>query len=219
MATIRTSNYSERDSVRPSVPLAAVASVGLFMGLTLSLTAPFIVLKTPLPYMATPKRKLARALSTVRRRSSSDGGVFVDLGSGDGEAVYQAARLGWKAVGYELNWTLWLLAQGRRYLCWDRSLRTEFRRADFFQSRLPANTTAVMIFGVTPLMRPLSEKLAVECAAGTHILSYRFLLPTQEANRSSGASNGDETLLHAKIVYNHEEMRIYQVLDKQNKQQ
>ena len=49
--------------------------------------------------------------------------VFVDLGSGDGQAVYEAARLGYKAVGVEFNWTLWALSSLRRQLFWSSEVK------------------------------------------------------------------------------------------------
>jgi hypothetical protein len=187
--------------------MAATASAGLFLVATLGLTAPFVALKTPLPYMATPKHKVRRALLSIPEPSRK--GSFIDLGSGDGEAVLQAAKVGSfpKAIGFELNWTLWLISQCRR-LTWPRSIRarTEFRRTDFFHSKLPDDTSTVMIFGVTPLMRPLSEKLAQECSGGTHVLSYRFRLPT-----ITTARDGTGNLLNAELIYDEEEMRIYRV--------
>jgi hypothetical protein len=44
--------------------------------------------------------------------------IFVDLGSGDGQAVYEAAKLGHNAVGIEFNWTLWALSSLRRLFFW-----------------------------------------------------------------------------------------------------
>jgi hypothetical protein len=167
--------------------------------LTLGLTAPFVMAKTPLPYMATPSHKIHHALKFLREESQRK--VFVDLGSGDGEAVFQAAKLGYQAYGYELNYTLYLLSQLRRRFCWSRQEQklTHFFCRDFFQSTFPPHTSVVMIFGVTPLMKPLSERLCVEPHL-EHVLSYRFALPVNQPG-----------LLQAEIVYDVEEMRVYRV--------
>ena len=65
-----------------------------------------------------------------------------------------------------------------------------------------------MIFGVKPLMEPLSRKLAKECRPGTHVLCYRFHLPLASHNQSEENGKPGE-LLRANIVYDEEEMRIY----------
>lgn len=191
----------------------AVGATVAVMGSILTLTAPFVVLKTPLPYMATPAYKIQRALQFLST-STKRGGTFVDLGSGDGEAVYQAYRAGMfdKVIGYELNWTLWGLSQMRRIFFWGPQARrsTHIYCRDLFASPLPKETTAVMVFGVTPLMKSLSFKLARETRPGVHILSYRFPLPIQNVDNPKATKD----LLSARLVYDYEEMRVYEVVDK-----
>lgn len=187
----------------------AVLVAGTTVAVTLGLMAPFVVLKTPLPYMATPGRKVSNALQFLAKPKNH---LFVDLGSGDGEAVYQAAKCGYNAIGYELNWTLWTFSMIRRST-WPSSIRqrTAFYRQDFFRSSLPSDTSVVMVFGVNPLMEPLSRKLSAECCDGAHILSYRFWLPTHK-------EEGDK-LLRAQVVYDVEDMHIYEIGNSEEIQQ
>ena len=70
----------------------------LFFG-TLGFTAPFVLtpMKSPLPYMATPSKKLRRALKHIQQKSQEDKQgkkalTFVDLGSGDGSSIYLTMR-------------------------------------------------------------------------------------------------------------------------------
>ena len=201
--TIHPLPFHVRDS-ETRLQIAAAGSAFSVLAI-LGLTAPFVVLKTPLPYMATPGHKIRKAIEFL----GVNRGTFVDLGSGDGEVVYQASQMGYqKVIGYELNWTLWGISQLRRLLFWGKEGRkhTELRLGDFFLSSLPKDTSTVMVFGVTPLMKPLSAKLARETKAGVHILSYRFPLPLKDES--------DSDLLKAKLVYNEEEMRIYEVIEK-----
>jgi hypothetical protein len=183
------------------------------VGLTLGLTAPFVVSRSPLPYMATPKEKVYRALEFLaqknKHKTSQGDRVFVDLGSGDGEAVLQAARLGYKATGLELNFTLYAFSCLRRRLFWSPEERanSQFVRGNMFQYNVSGAPT-VMIFGVTPLMASLSQKLRTECQPGTCVLSYRFAIPL--------AFEGQHDLLQAKIVYDEQEMRIYETLPTAN---
>ena len=203
------------DNTRLKVAGAVFGSV--VVGLT-ALTAPFVISKSALPYMATPGKKIYKALDFLGKK---DRGVFVDLGSGDGEAVYQAAQLGYMSIGVELNFTLWAFSSLRRQLFWSTYERqnSSFIWANFFDFNLnDANT--VMIFGVNPLMKSLSQKIATECSSGTDVLSYRFAIPLKQqqlgeeekvkrnaAATESGSSSSD--LLDAEIIYDVNEMRIY----------
>jgi hypothetical protein len=160
--------------------------------------------------MSTPRAKVYRALEKAIRNGTTSGGrkTFVDLGSGDGEAVYQALQVGYdRAVGVELNLTLYLWSTCRRRLFWseDERKRSQFRKQNLFDYSL-SDANTVMIFGVRPLMRPISQKLAIECKPGTHVLSYRFLLPTAEPGVEG------QQLLRAKLIADDEEMRTYEVV-------
>ena len=88
---------------------------------------PFLFIKHA-PFMATPARKVRDALKFIDRKPNKllptsfsasskfpSPRTFVDLGSGDGQAVYEAAKLGYKAIGIEFNWTLWALSSLRRF--------------------------------------------------------------------------------------------------------
>jgi hypothetical protein len=172
------------------------------IGVIVGLTAPFVISKSVLPYMATPKEKVRRALQHLNKGTN---GVFIDIGSGDGEAVYQAAKLGYQSTGVELNWTLWAFSSIRRRLFWspEERARSKFLWANLFEYNLKdANANTVMIFGVSPLMKSLSQKLAAELSPGSHVLSYRFAIPT--------AFDKQPDLLRADIVYDNLEMRIYE---------
>jgi hypothetical protein len=244
-----------------------LAIAGTTVAGTLALTAPFVLqhFRSPLPYMATPKDKVRRALEFVAQRRgvqeceqgqssrppttgySGPRAIprrhFVDMGSGDGETVYQALRqragfqshqhLFATATGIELNFTLWALSQIRRILLWNRDerIRSSFIWRDLFAYSLQ-DVDTVMIFGVKPLMTSISQKLAKECRPGTFILAYRFPVPLaerssemdkhgiiEEANagsnmpltKSSRYEIPDTKLLAADLIYDAEEMRIYEV--------
>ena len=176
-------------------------------------TAPFVVLQlwTPLPYMATPRRKLAAALGVARaaaeRASARDPPKralrLVDLGSGDGEVVLTAARCGWEATGVELNATLWALSCARRLSLVGAcgAGRARFVLGDLWRFDGVRDADAVMIFGVRPLMPLVARKLRAEARAGACVLAYRFEVPL---------GTGPEEL-DAALIYDQEEMRVYQL--------
>lgn len=184
----------------PSRPWLGLAiASGVVLG-TLGLTAPFVLARTPLPYMATPSVKIRRALEFLQTQPGHRSGKFVDLGSGDGQAVRQALQAGYRsAVGIELNSTLYLIAQGRR-LFWAERNRASFVWGDLFGYSL-ASADTVFIFGVQPLMADISYKIARECQPSTMVLAYRFPLPV--------AHETDQLLVKAELIYDEDEMRIY----------
>ena len=94
--------------------------VGSSICIILGFTAPFVFVRSPLPYMATPGLKIRRALQFLDKAKDPERNIFVDLGSGDGEAVYQAARLGYRAIGIELNFTMWCFSSLRRQIFWTK---------------------------------------------------------------------------------------------------
>lgn len=196
----------------------AASIAGVTVTSILALVAPFVVTKSPLPYMATPSKKVKDALMFLQQQNPKHPRqTFVDLGSGDGEAVYQAAMLGYEqSIGIELNHTLWVVAQIRRNLFWPSHIRrkTQFLCQDMFLYDFSRADT-VMIFGVNPLMKRISKKLAGECRLGTAVLSYRFSLPLRDgdakgATPNSGGSTDRDGLLAATIIYDQDECRIYQ---------
>jgi len=181
--------------------MVVASSIAIILGFT----APFVFVRSPLPYMATPGPKIKEALTFLGKAKDPTRNTFVDLGSGDGEAVYQAARLGYRAIGLELNFTMWAFSSMRRHIFWSKEEKanSQILWKNFFDYDI-GHANTVMIFGVTPLMKPLSEKIAKECRVGTDVLSYRFGLPLAHPQRPETSQ-----LLKARIVYDQQEMRIY----------
>lgn len=181
--------------------IIVASSIAVILGFT----APFVFTRSVLPYMATPGPKIREALIALGKAKDPTQNTFVDLGSGDGEAVYQAARLGYRAIGLELNFTMWAFSSMRRHIFWTRQEKanSQILWKNFFDYDLGLANT-VMIFGVTPLMKPLSQKIAKECKVGTDVLSYRFSLPTVHPKTPETFD-----LLPATIIYDQHEMRIY----------
>jgi len=181
--------------------MLVASSIAVILGFT----APFVFVRSPLPYMATPGPKIREALKYLGKAQDPSRNTFLDLGSGDGEAVYQAARLGYRAIGLELNFTMWAFSNMRRLIFWSREEKanSQILWKNFFEYDI-GHANTVMIFGVTPLMTPLSKKIAKECKVGTDVLTYRFGLPVAHPKRLDKVE-----LLKAKIIYDRQEMRIY----------
>jgi hypothetical protein len=212
----------------------ALAIAGTVVLGTIGLMAPFVSglrHKFYLPYMATPKDKVRKALqhavtNHVTSASCSTAQVshsrilprkFLDLGSGDGEAVYQAVQITSPvaldlAVGVELNPTLYTIASLRR-LTWTSSQRRRslFLCGSFWKHPLRPYSV-VMIFGVPPLMSDLSDKIHRECEPGTVVLSYRFPLPPagdSVVQVQPGQGTGTKEVTTTVLVRQEDEMFTY----------
>ncbi|KAL9181739.1 hypothetical protein ACHAXT_012082 [Thalassiosira profunda] len=215
---------------------AALGAIGgAFVGVA-AFTAPFVLmqLRSSLPYMATPRGKVERALKFVSQRPASSAPSaqaqankkgrslnFVDLGSGDGSTLLAAASLGWRATGLELNPSLWFISNVRRLFS-PKMIRsnTHVVLGDMFSNATARKrlqrADCVMIFGVKPLMPKIAELVQGECRPGCHLMSYRFPVPlVSDANTTAKVnkqrSKSEESGINATIIYEEEEMRIYEL--------
>mmetsp|Transcript_37135 Transcript_37135/g.80168 ORF Transcript_37135/g.80168 Transcript_37135/m.80168 type:complete len:254 (+) Transcript_37135:315-1076(+) len=202
-------------NTRNNVALGMIG--GAFVGI-MALTTPFVAmqLRSSLPYMATPRDKVERALRFISQRTATASNKnslkssptqqltkkkgnqlnFVDLGSGDGTAILAAASLGWNATGLELNPTLWFVSSLRRLFS-HRTIRTNSQlvMGDMFQNETAKKrlrvANCVMIFGVQPLMPKIADLVQRECHPGCFLMSYRFRVPLLTNATSDVKKNAD----------------------------
>lgn len=136
------------------------------------------------PYVPTRSRDLKDILSGAELKK---GDLIIDLGSGDGRLLIEAAREGYRAKGFELNpflvvVTWWRL---RRY----RS-RASVSWSDFWLTPLPDETKAVFVFLAAPFMNRLAKKLETEAKRLGHdiiLVSYGFEVKDREATKTQGS--------------------------------
>ena len=204
-----------------SKQIAASILGASFVG-TIALVSPFVFMqiKSPLPYMATPRRKIINALEFIKSQHQQKDIRFkpryFDLGSGDGETVLAAGSMNWRATGFELNSTLYLISKAR-WLMTPHVIRKncDFRYGDMWKQNI-GDADAVMIFGVKPLMPKIAHKIQSECRTGTFVLSYRFHIPLMNGNDhkvklGQNEVKGSAGFLNADLVYDEEDMRVYRL--------
>lgn len=122
-----------------------------------------------IPWMATPNHIIATAILQLPK---GEGRRFVDLGSGDGRLVIAAAKNGYFAIGYELNYVLIMLS----YLNAIRSGvigKVQFRRSDFWKSEL-SGVDVVSCFGVNSVMDRLQDKVTSSAKKPMSVVLFRF---------------------------------------------
>ncbi len=126
------------------------------------------------PYVPTHRNTTKKALDILNLKK---GDLLVDLGSGDGVMLKAAAMRGIRAIGYELNPILCLLAWLR---CYKYRGIVNVKCRDFWFTNLPKNTDVVFVFLAGPFMRSLGRKLKKEMKLRKRelrVVSYGFEIP------------------------------------------
>lgn len=182
--------------------LVLIGSLGVAIGLLGCVALPFLSVPARaklgrIPWMATPNHIVTTAFSTLETGlHAKSPKILVDLGSGDGRLVIHAAKLGYKAIGYELNYVL----VGLSYVNAFRAgvlHKVEFRVADFWKSDL-SGVSVVACFGVRGVMDRLHQLVlkttSVPRSEALSVLLFRFPLP-ESAKRH--------------LIFNKDELFIY----------
>ncbi len=156
--------------------------------LTISLLVLFfgLVVFSGAPYVPSRKKDVQQAFSRLYPLGPDD--LLVDIGSGDGLVLRAAAKIGARAVGYEINPILVFVSRllARKYRGIDVIL------ADFWLSKLPTDVTVVYIFSVTRDMKKIINKLQNETnrlGRPIHVISYGSKFDVVKAIKSLGAYN------------------------------
>lgn len=136
------------------------------------------------PYVPTKPTELRRAFDELYEFKAHD--LLVDIGSGDGVVLREAARRGARAVGYEINPLLvfisrWLSRGNRRVV---------IKQANLWKVDFPAETTIVYVFGESRDIRKMAKKVqqqATKLGRDLAFISYGFQLPDMTPIKQSGA--------------------------------
>jgi len=163
-----------------------------------ALTIPFItpaMRKHTLPYIPATPAQIKNVFKSIRMYSESKNikntlpgknisPKLVDLGSGDGRIVFEAAKRGFQATGVELNLVLVLYSKFATLRNWSNKSSKEdiilfepkFKRADFWTLNMK-EYDIIVVFGVQEMMKDLASKLKSEIKTDTLIVSCRNPIP------------------------------------------
>ena len=161
-------------------------------------TIPFLtpaLRKHTLPYIPATPKQIKNVFKAIKMYSNSKNitstipskGIspkLVDLGSGDGRIVFDAARRGFQATGVELNAVLVLYSKFATLRSWSNKSTKEdisthrpmFMRADFWTLNMK-EYDIIVVFGVQEMMKDLAFKLKTEIKTDTLIVSCRNPIP------------------------------------------
>lgn len=134
------------------------------------------------PYVPSRPADIRRAFDDLYDIGPND--LLVDIGSGDGLVLREAARRGARAVGYELNPLLVLISvfTSRRF----RGIDTKL--ANFWKQDFPLSTTIVYVFGESRDIERMARKVQREATRlnrELYLLSYGFEVPGSQYMRKN----------------------------------
>lgn len=136
------------------------------------------------PYVPSKRKELKAAFSELYPLKNTD--VVIDIGSGDGVVLREAALHGARAVGYELNPILVAIT---RFIS-RREPKVQAHVANFWNVHLPKETTVIYIFAVSRDIGKLGEKIAEEATALNKkltVITYGSQIPGRDAAKVLGA--------------------------------
>nr|XP_002125222.1 protein N-lysine methyltransferase FAM173B [Ciona intestinalis] len=178
------------NNVKPK-SIAGLTAFGIVTGVTAGLfvfTTPFIspaLRKICLPYVPASSKQIRNVIKALHSPSKL-GHTLVDIGSGDGRIVLEAAKYGYHGMGYELN--LWLVVYSKFQALLQKgkiSGSANFKRVDLWKAEYAQYDNAV-VFGVDQMMPRLEKKLLQEMQPGTKLVVCRFPFPNLEVSATHG---------------------------------
>jgi precorrin-6B methylase 2 len=150
----------------------------IFLIVLLSLQ--FVVLFLGAPYVPTLRKQRETALNLLDLKP---GQTLIDLGSGDGAMLIEAAKRGIKSVGYEINPLL-------VYVSWMRTRRyrsyVKIVRGNFWQKKWP-EADAVFVFLTERYMDRLHQNMKNRFKRPVKLVTYGFSLKDKKAASTKGA--------------------------------
>lgn len=129
------------------------------------------------PWVPTRRRAIEKAFKQIKL-SPED--TVIDLGSGDGSVLFEAAKSGAKSIGYELSPFMWAIASLRKVISnltiiqFNNPAPKIFLR-NFYKQDLPQSTTVIFVFLMPANMPRLKEYLRSQNLPNLKtVLAYTF---------------------------------------------
>jgi SAM-dependent methyltransferase len=200
------SDSSETSTNLSSTTSSSSSKLGLFGALAIgalaiggsAMAVPFLLpamRRHALPYVPATNKQLSNVFKAIKNFSgkrnlttiSKQPHKLIDLGSGDGRIVFEAAKRGYQATGVELNSVLVAYSKLRTLTHWSelkkeataeglkssKLYRPTFRRADLWKVDM-SEYDVIVVFGVQEMMAELAVKLKKEMQNDTLIVSCRY---------------------------------------------
>lgn len=120
-----------------------------------------------------------RILTMMQLLDVKSGKKLVDLGSGDGRIVHEAAKLKVHAYGYEINPFIYLVSKIKLR----KMKNAKIELADLWKQDL-SQFDYVTVWGVPPMMGRLEKKLRKELKKGAKVVSNHNRFPNWKYSKN-----------------------------------
>ncbi len=122
------------------------------------------------PFLPTLDNRTKDALDLLALKP---GQQLLELGSGDGRLLREAAKRGIRATGYELNP---LLVAFSRIKLWRYRSLASVKCQNYWTHKLP-KAEGIYVFLLNPYMRRLDKKIKTDFAGPVRVVSFAFEIP------------------------------------------
>lgn len=143
----------------------------LFIIVTILLASAVVASFSAAPWVPVWRRDLKNILDLAQIKS---GITFVDLGCGDGRVLVAAAKLGARAIGYEINFLPYILAKARQLINPKLNIKIYFK--SFWNADL-SQVDIVYCFLMPKVLDKLQTKINHELKPEARVISYVWPLP------------------------------------------
>ena len=185
---------TRRNNISLSAKIGLCTAVGINLGVVFGSAIPAVIGRGA-PYLPTLRKTLDIVFNialpkhlTHNNDNNNNNIQVVDLGSGDGRVVIEAAKRGYSAIGYEINPILVLYSKMKWFLL---SYHYSFmKNTTNNEEKIQGNATfycyniwsiktlkdanVIFVYGLYPIMKELSSKLWNEGNDDVLVISYVF---------------------------------------------
>jgi len=149
--------------------LIPLLKIILILGTILFVFNLFVPIIGGAPYLPISKQRVIKMIEMSDLKSNE---LLIDLGSGDGRILIEAARLGAIAIGYEINPLLVYLTR-RKIKKLDLEKQVKIYWRNFWRADV-SGADVVTIYGINGIMKKIEKKLLRELKPGARVCSYLF---------------------------------------------
>jgi len=135
----------------------------------------FILFVGP-PYLPTLDKQVKVALDMLKLKK---GATIIELGSGDGKVLLEAAKRGWNVVGYELNPLLVIVSFVRT---WKYRKQVRIIWGNFWRAKWP-EADGIFAFVLPKYMEKLDNKIIQWHKRPVKLASFAFVVPGRSTTR------------------------------------
>jgi len=148
-----------------------ILKVVFILGIIVFILFTFVIIYGA-PFLPTLKKQVKPAIKLIDLKK---GQTILELGSGDGRVLVEAAKSGLNSIGYELNPILvvYSLFKTRKYrrqitIIWGNYWKKEWPEAD-----------GIFVFLLDPYMEKLNKKIIQTYKKPIKLVSFAFKLPNR----------------------------------------